>query len=492
MLKRLLFALIFVVGVMLLSAGKALAQERPNVLLITTDDLRADLPGFAGGPAKTPNLDRLRGSSVYFANAMTTTGLCSPARAALFTGRWGHRTGVDDNVRVWHSRNTGLDVQQSTIMEWTRSDDYLTGFVGKWHLGGDGPFRREKEAGYYGISNRRPDFDRVKRYYDMDNTPKEKPRYYAVRGETYEDTEASRKVARGITFLRDATEVDKPFFLALNFNAPHPPYQPPAEYVEMYDYREVGLPASLDDPFKNKPLYQKAIMWPWHDVGHMSHDDWRKTIAYAQADLSVIDHGVGKLLDAVRANGFWENTIIIFVSDQGSMLGEHGLYDKGPYSYDELMRIPLLVRIPNVNPKRISRQVSLIDVTKTLVDVMSLAPVQDPPVDSRTLMPLINHGNSAWEGPDEAFYRYEWYNGRWFGVRTIRTPRYKYSWNPAGPDEMYDLKKDPHEITNVVNKPSYREECKRLQQRLLQHLMETKDPFYDEMKSYLKVGGGGR
>lgn len=493
MIMRLQIVVASIMAVIALDTGAASAQQRPNVILITTDDLRADLPGFAGGEAVTPNLDKLRESSVYFANAMTTTGLCSPSRAALFTGRWGHRTGVDDNVRTWHSRNTGLASEHSTIMEWAEKEGYFTGYVGKWHLGGFGPSRRgvdvvesklRSATGQYGISKARPDFERVKRYYDTEKTFEEKPSYYAVRGETYEDTPASRKVEKGTKFLTEASNRDEPFFLVFNFNAPHPPYRPPAEYAKMYDYRDVTLPRSLSDPYNDKPPYHKAVMWPWHDVGHMSPDDWRKTIAYAMADVSVVDRGVGKLLDAVEENSLWDNTVIVFVSDQGSMLGEHGLYDKAAYSYDELMRIPLLIHVPGVEADRINRQVSLIDVNKTLVDVMELDP-SDPPVDSRSLIPLMTQGREGWEGPDEVFYRYEWYNGRWFGVRTIRTPHIKYSWNPAGPDELYDLEKDPGEVNNVASEATYRDEKKGLQQRLLQHLRETDDPFYDDLKSYL-------
>ena len=113
-----------------------------NVLLLLFDDLRYDVFSFRGSQVQTPNIDELASEAVYFENACTTTGLCSPSRAALFTGKWGHRTGLDDNILLNTSRLTGLDMDQSTILEWAREKDYFVGYFGKWHLGADGPIRR--------------------------------------------------------------------------------------------------------------------------------------------------------------------------------------------------------------------------------------------------------------------------------------------------------------------------------------------------------------
>ena len=177
--------------------------------------------------------------------------------------------------------------------------------------------------------------------------------------------------------------------------------------------------------------------------------------------------------------------MIIFTSDQGSMLAEHGLYDKGPYAYDGLMRIPMLVKIPGVKYKKINHQVSLIDLNATMVDFMGLKPKQKN-LDSRSLLPLIYKGDEAWKDvPDEAFYRYEWYNGRWFGVRTIRTPEFKYTFNPAGDDELYDLKNDPHEMRNLIDDVQYKATLTHLRDRLFAHLKQCDDKqAYDLMTWY--------
>jgi arylsulfatase A-like enzyme len=173
--------------------------------------------------------------------------------------------------------------------------------------------------------------------------------------------------------------------------------------------------------------------------------------------------------------------MVVFVGDQGSMIGEHTLYDKGPYCYDELMRIPMLVRMPGISPKTVSRHVSLIDLNQTLVEWMNLEPIESK-LDSRSLVPLLKNGNKGWDTPDEAFYRYEWYNGDWYGIRSVRRPEFKYCWNPADIDELYDLKQDPVEMNNLIDKKEYQSVQKGLQERLLTHLLEVDDPLYDKMK----------
>lgn len=466
-------------------------KKPKNVLFILCDDLRRDMLGYAGSKAQTPNADALKAVSVDFRTAITTTGLCTPSRAALLTGRLGHRTGIDDNIHLWHSRLLGMDLKQKTLIEWAHKAGYFIGYFGKWHLG-VGPKERSADrfsaggGGDFEGFGREPDFGEVENYYNFKNS-EPKPKYYALLKGTYENSGPKKEANDGIAFLQEVNQTNKPFFLTVSFHAPHPPYQVQKPYDTMYDYRNISLPVSFNDSFINKPLQQRFVLWPWHNTGHMTKQDWQITIAYSWGNMSLLDRAIGELLDALKKSGNWENTLIVFTGDQGSMLGDHGLYDKMAYSYDELMRIPLLIKVPGVPAKNIDRHVSLIDINQTLVEWMGLQPDQ-PNSDSRSLFPLIKNGDKGWNTPDEAFYRYEWYNGSWFGVRTIRTPAYKYAWNPTGgKNELYDLKKDPHEIQNQFGKPEYAAAQKDLQIRLLDHLKKTEDPLYEKMKIVKKM-----
>lgn len=469
-----------------------------NVLLLYCEQFQHNVASFAGGPASTPNLERFASESVVFRTACTTTGLCSPNRSALFTGRLGHRTGLDDNCHVWHSRLDELDPRHTTLIEWARRRDYLVGYYGKWHLGTDGPIRRGAQrypaAGFERFrepgKTQKPDFEAPKRYYDKGRTFPEKPGFYSTEEGSYETCQSAQFARQGAAFLKEAAGLGRPFFLTVSFNAVHPPYHVPAPYNRMYDWRAIQLPANLRDDFRNKPGYQNDVMWPFHDTGHMSDDDWRRATAFYRGFVTLVDRALGEILDALDARGLRDNTLVAVVADHGDMCGAHNRFDKGPYCYDEIMRIPMLVRAPAAAPRQVHRHVSSIDLNRTIVDWAGLEP-DIPGLDSRSLLPLIERGEAGWNGPDEAFHRYEWYDGLWFGIRAIRTPEHKYCFNPAGADELYDLRKDPGEMNNLAGQPGFQPLQEGLARGLLAHLERTEDaPLARKLKGRLDARPG--
>lgn len=472
-------------------------RDYRNVLLVYCEQFQHDVASFAGGPARTPNLEQFAGGSAVFRGACTTTGLCSPSRAALFTGRLGHRTGLDDNCYVWHSRLDELDPRHTTLIEWARRRNYLVGYYGKWHLGADGPIRRGADrfpaAGFernqqFG-KTQKPDFEAPKRYYDKSKIFPEKPGFYSTEEGSYETCQTALIARQGAAFLKEAATVGRPFFLTVSFNAVHPPYHVPAPYNGMYDWRGIELPRNLRDSFRNKPAYQNDILWPFHDTGHMSDDDWRRATAFYRGFVTLLDRALGEVFDALEASGLRESTLVAVVADHGDMCGAHNRFDKGPYCYDEIMRIPMLVRAPGARPRRILRQVSSIDLNRTIVEWAGLQP-DIAGADSRSRLPLIERGDSASAGPDEAFYRYEWYDGLWFGIRAIRTPDHKYCFNPAGVDELYDLRQDPVEMNNLAGRPEMRGVEETLARRLLAHLAQSEDTLpAGKLAAALKAAG---
>lgn len=496
--------------------------ERRNILLIIMEQFQHNVASYAGGPARTPNLEKLAEEAVNFRTACTTTGLCAPSRAALFTGQLGQYTSYQDNPYGWHTKTIGMDLKHTTLMEWAREKDYFTGYFGKCHLGPDAPilrgvarypsrgFERPRNPG----KTEKPEFSFTKRYYEKGRIFQEKPGYYTTRKGSYE-TSRTKKIARaGAGFLEEARKLNQPFFLSLGFWAVHPPYNVPKPYSDMYDWQSVQLPANLHDRFDRKPAYQTDIMWPWMDTGHMSEGDWRRCNAFYYGYVTMLDRGLGEVFDALRANRFAENTLVVVMADHGDMIGSHQLFDKGPWCYDELMRIPMLIRWPGAQPREVSRHVVGMDVNQTIVEWAGLRP-DISKRNSRSLRPLIEHGDSGWDSPDEAFYRYEWYNGLWFGIRAIRTPDYKYCFNPSDfYDELYDLRKDPGELVNLIDTKGMKSagtaapwysrpttvSCPlpavvpvqhQLEDRLLAFLERTNDPLAaSRLKDHLKAGRG--
>ncbi|AWB65223.1 sulfatase [Saccharobesus litoralis] len=470
--------------------------KKPNVIVLMFDDMRFDTFSYRGGPVNTPNIDALAAQSTRFDNAMTTTGLCSPSRAAFFTGRWGHRTGLDDNVELFHSRVHALSMSEGGIIRRASDNGYNVGYVGKWHLGYHGPALRGAEFTYgkehvgkqalrqwtpYGM---RQDVEKFKQGFTHENG--EKHQYFQTLPGTYEDTEAYSKVKNAQKFIKKAKKDGRPFFGVISFSQPHPPYRVPEPYASMYDHKTAKVPANHMAERVNKPMSQEEPYWPWHDVTHLNDEEWRKMRTFYYGAIAMIDRAIGDIIQTAKDEGVYEDLHIVVVGDQGSMLGEHNLYDKGPYAYDELMRIPLLVRNPDIAPRVVERQVSLIDVTPTLADWMSLP--NDGAVDGRNLTDLMEKGDVADAGKvDKHLYAYEWYNGSWHGIRAIRTPDFKFVWYPGDSrDELYDLKNDPVELNNLAKDPKYKAKLKELVIMMEQELVRVDDPTIERFRHQMQ------
>ncbi|WP_076420069.1 sulfatase-like hydrolase/transferase [Colwellia sp. UCD-KL20] len=474
-------------------------EKKSNVLVLFFDDMRFDTFSYRGGPVNTPNIDALANEGVQFNNAMTTTGLCSPSRAALYTGRWGHKNGLDDNVDLYHSRQSELDLKEGGLIRRAADAGYLVGHVGKWHLGARGTELRGAEIDLAQGHEPRERFTRpytpyskvkqVEGYYKgkLDKNG-EKHEYWITLDGTYEDTEAYKKVVAGKQMLKQVAKDDRPFFGVISFNQPHPAYRVPEPYASMFDPKTLKLPKNHLSKRVNKPLAQEGIWWPWHDVGHMSDMDWRKSRAYYYGAIAMVDRIVGELIQTAKDEGVYDDLTIVLLGDQGSMLGEHTLYDKGPYAYDELMRMPLIIKRPGNQPKVVNRQVSMLDITPTLAEIMHLE--NDGDVDGFSLNPLIEKGDNAEEYKDKedtALYAYEWYNGSWFGIRAIRTPEMKFVWNPGDTrDELYDLKADPVEMNNLIGNKNYTVKLTKMAKLLEKELVRVSDPSVAKFRHHYK------
>lgn len=490
-----------------ISHASSLSQDRKsqtkeisksNVLILMFDDMRFDTFSYRGGPVHTPNIDSLASQGVRFDNAMTTTGLCSPSRAAMFTGRWGHKTGMDDNVGLYHSKVDELDLSEGGLIKRASDKGYLVGYIGKWHLGPQGTALRGAELTWgkpehIGKRHQRQwtPYEKVGKINSYKQGKRdnlgEKHEYYETLAGTYDDTHTSHTVEEGKKMLRRAATDKRSFFGVISFEQPHPPYRVPEPYASMFDPQKVKLPNNHVIKRVNKPMSQDTAWWPWHDVSHMTEDDWRKSRTYYYGAIAMIDHAVGEILQTAKKVGLYDNLSIILVGDQGSMLGEHNLYDKGPYAYDELMRMPLIIRHPNITPKVIKRQVSMLDIAPTIAQWMALP--ADGDIDGHSLVPLMKRGDSAEQGkPDTAMYAYEWYNGSWFGIRAIRTPEMKFVWNPGDSrDELYDLQKDPYEIDNVINNEKYQNRRHQMIELLRQELARVADPSLEKFEHHAKL-----
>ncbi len=413
----------------LLAAG---AEQRPNFLFIYTDDQRWDAMGVVqreqGDKArfpwlKTPNLDRLAGEGVRFRNAFVVNSLCAPSRASFLTGCYGHVSGITNNYEPFPERS----VTYATLL---REAEYTTGFVGKWHMG--------KQRG------QRPGFDFSASFigqgvyfddvFEINGAPT------PTKG--WVDDVSTEYATQ---FLRDNR--GKPFVLAVGFKSPHEPSTPPPRWANAYAGAEARPVANLESA---------AIYTQNGPAGPDARDRDPKLKYFRRyfGNISAADENIGKLLGVLDELGIADNTMVVFASDNGFYLGEHGLNDKRS-AYDESMRIPLLVRYPKLGLKGkvIDQMVLNVDVAPTLLDYAGVAvPGQ---MHGRSWRPLFEGKTGDWR---KAFF-YAYFNDDEIGVPTVlavRTETAKLMRYPDHADwtEVFDLAKDPYETKNLANDPA--------------------------------------
>ncbi|HFB97625.1 MAG TPA: DUF4976 domain-containing protein [Bryobacterales bacterium] len=435
------------------------AEARPNVLYIITDDQRWDLLSLAGHPyVKTPGMDRIGREGAWFRNAFVTTSLCSPSRASFLTGQYAHQHKVQYNRASEYFEKHAV-----TFPMLLHDAGYYTGYAGKWHIGRD--------------SSPRPGFDSwcvlpgQGRYYDplmnVNGVEKEIPGHvddvvgdYAVR------------------FLREAAAKQQPFCLCTGFKSPHAEQLPPERLKSVFADIEIPKPASWDEDFsKSKKSRWVRDAWihvdRFFDGPDQLKGGWQPYIKDFYRCVMSADENVGKILDELDRLGLAENTLIIFVGDNGFFLGEHHLVDKR-FPYEEALRIPMLVRWPARIPPGQQREemVLNIDVCPTILDACGV-PIPER-VAGRSFLPLAE-GKTVPDWRTEMFYEYAERIWEHPAIVAVRTERYKYIeyLDPTDTNELYDLEKDPHEMRNVIDEPEYASVLADMKQRLERLKQET-------------------
>jgi arylsulfatase A-like enzyme len=419
--------------------------DRMNIVLLLADQWRWDTLFEGGHPCRTPHLDRFMSESQPFANAFTACPLCTPARGALLTGNWPHQNCLTDNVGGGSYYPEGeLHGQYPTYQERLRDTGYAVSYAGKWHLGNGALAARGIEnvrAGdggpFGGGWSGRPELD----------GPTLEPFYGSFSEGIGRDEHV---VETGIAQIEQMATGDAPFFAMVATQGPHFPHFVPRRFLEPYD----GLPAEMTpanycEPFcePGKPAMQSRPYWPCQDTRALTPRDWAQTHRHYWAGCTWLDECLGRLLARLEELGLRERTVVAFAVDHGEMLGAHGNFDKGPYLYEDAVRIPMVVRDPlGRKPAAPDGFVGLRDLMPTLV---SLAGADGVLTDRE-------RARSFWvTDSDCAFITYDSYQGREFKLRGIRTARHKYVWSPHDLCELYDLAQDPGERENLARDPAH-------------------------------------
>ena len=442
--------------------------DRRRIVLIMTDTQRTDMLGCYGNrDMKTPHLDALASQGIRFDRAYTCQPVCGPARAAMFTGTWPHSNGSWANCLP-------LGDTVRTIGQRLRDHGLHAAYIGKWHLdGGD----------YFG-TGRCPEGWDAAYWYDMRNYLEELPEADRLRsrkaetnreGTVTEDfTFGHRCSNRAIDFLGKHCAED--FFLVVSYDEPHHPWLCPPPYSEMYRDYEFPKSRNVWDRLEGKPEHQRV----W--AGATLQQD-KGALKVRPADFlgcnSFVDHEIGRVLEAIDRHA--PDALVIYTSDHGDAMWSHGITNKGPAMYDEIARVPFLVRWPGVSaPGTVCpHPVSHIDLVPTILDALRL------PIP-RTLEggSMLTAFRDPSVRPNEAIFiefgRYEVDHDGFGGFQPIRAVfdgRHKLVINLLTSDELYDLQSDPPEMNNLIESAAHAAIRDALHDRLLDWMNRTRDPF---------------
>lgn len=484
--------------------------KKPNILFIMTDDHSLSAisayGGFLKDVAPTPNIDRIGNEGVILNNMLCTNSICGPSRASILTGKYSHINGFYKN-----EGGGDFDSSQQTFPKLLQKAGYETAVIGKWHLGtsptGFDYFKVLFNHGGQGS------------YFD--------PVFETTGGKMVEEKGGySTSVIKrdAIAWLEQRKDNEKPFMLMYQFKAPHRPWEPGPGYENYLEDVTIPHPETYNDDYEGRKAAKDAWMkidghmnrkdvkiappeglegkelQEWNNLGNNGEfwtpdenmsDEERKDWKYQRymkdylRCVKGVDDAIGEMLDYLDRTGLAENTIVIYTSDQGFYIGEHGWFDKR-FMYEESFHMPCLIRYPGViEPKSVNNDLLLnVDYSATLLDLAGA----DIPADIQgdSFLPIIT-GEDTTPLRDEAYYHYYefpyWHHVQpHYGIRTEQYKLIHYYYN-MDEWELFDLKADPNELTNLYGEDGYEELTEDLKVRLKALQVEYKmDKSYDQLR----------
>jgi N-acetylglucosamine-6-sulfatase len=432
--------------------------SRHNVIFVLVDDLRVDMMGSAGHPwLETPNIDALARRGVRLPNAFVTTALCSPSRASILTGQYAHRHRVVDN-------NSPIPAGTTFFPQYLQAAGYETAFIGKWHMGGESDMPQpgfDRWVGFKGQGSYLPTSDGL----NVDGKAVPQRGYITDELTDY-----------AIDWLKQRGR-QRPFFLYLSHKAVHSEFVPAQRHKGRYDDKPFTPPETMADTAANydgKPMWVRNQRNSWHGVDFPYHSDLDIAQYYRRyaETLLAVDDSLGRITALLAEQKLLDDTLVIFMGDNGFAFGEHGLIDKRT-AYESSMRVPLVMAgagLPAATT--VTDVVANIDIAPSILEAAGL---EAPTMDGRSFLPLARGERTPWR--HTLLYEYYWERNfpQTPTMHALRGERYKYIryyglWDS---DELYDLKDDPLETRNLAGDPAHREVAARLNRELFDTLAAT-------------------
>ncbi len=436
--------------------------ESRNVVFILADDHRYDAMSFLGHQfAKTPHMDAMARDGVHLKNAFVSTSLCSPSRASILTGLYTFRHRVIDNNRM---------VPKGTqfFPQYLQKAGYATAFVGKWHMGSadDSP---------------RPGFDHWVSFRGQGHYLPPNPDYTLnVNGQRVKQKGyiTDELTDYAVNWLKEQKPAEQPFFLYLSHKAVHANFTPAKRHEGSLDdapFTRPGSEANTIENYRDKPRWLRDQRNSWHGVDFPYHSDLDVERYYKRYNeaLRAVDDSIGRVMQQLRDMGVDDETLVIYMGDNGFMFGEHGLIDKR-VAYETSIRVPMLMRCPQLFPEGtvVERVVANIDIAPTIMEAMGLE--KPPHMDGQSFIPLGMGRDVDWR--DYFLYVYYWeknfpHTPTQFALRGDRFKYITYYglWDT---DELYDLQADPGETRNLLHDPAFSQTARDMEASLYEMMAE--------------------
>mgnify|MGYP001584795316 CR=1 FL=1 len=454
----------------LLSVSPLFAEntDQQNVLFIITDDLNCNLGPYDHPVVETPQLDKLASEGVTFMNAYANFPQCGQSRASFMTGLYPIQTGVTYHQQRF--REYLPDVV--TIPQHFMAHGYTAARVGKiYHYDNPGDIGTDGHDDLASWDTRVNPIG-IDKEIEPDIITLQAGKYggtmswLAGPGEDEDHTDGM-VATESIKLLKQYAESEQPFFLGVGFYKPHTPYVAPAKYWELYDRDSIVVPEVPEGYLDTLPPHARNSLIRVKNQVNLPHEVAQEAIQAYYATITFMDAQIGRVLDALKETGLAENTIVVFTSDHGYHMGEHGYYQKRTL-FEHSAQVPLIIRAPGVTPagKRSSSIVEMIDFYQTLTD---LAGVPEPPefVLGQSMRSVLKQPEQPFR--QDALMRHE------FGY-SLRTPDYRFMLWDDGEIELYDRRNDPAEMKNLSHATDYAEVRAKLRSRIEARIITSEIP----------------
>ena len=459
-------------------------MEQPNILLVLLDQWRFDTLGAnEGSLAQTPHLDAIATNGLRCTRAYTPIAICSSARASLLTGLYPHAHGMMNNCHEPDALLPDLPAELPTFSKALREVGYATGYAGKWHAGRHlGP----DSQGFQHAAGTVPAYHRHRQALGLPLEPvlgadtvygdigRLRMLLSGTEMNPVERSYSAYVVDEALGVLDTLQREDAPFLMQVSFEGPHHPYLVPEPFASQYDPESIEPWESFADTFAGKPAVHELQMrrrgvhnWTW--------ERWAPVVAKYLGFVSHLDAQIGRLVGSLAERGLDRNTLLVISADHGDFAGGHRQFNKGPLMYEDIYHVPMIVHWPDGNlPEGTTYDgfLRLLDLGPTFLDAAGIDRM------------WLAHGTSLlpyWRGdamPDATVYT-QYHGDEWglYSQRMVRNQRYKLVYNAQDRSELYDLHRDPAELTNVYDHPGYRDPRRNLEMELLRWMNATEDPI---------------